>query len=457
MAMTPPPIDADLLAAYRDGRSADAFAALVGRHAGWVHAAARRRVGGDEHLAHDVAQAVFVLLAERPDQVRDPARLGGWLLRTTEFAARHAVRGEARRRRRERAVAAGRPEAAPVADDDALARLAAVESAVESAVGRLAEADRTLVVARFYRGRSLAEVGADLGISADAARKRLDRALGRLRDRLATAGHPAASAAPLLAGLFAMNGPATKITYPPGVPNRSAAGPRTASIVKGVNRMNRITRWNRIVLASAASLVLAASAAGVLLASGGSPTTGPTVPNVDVATPPAAAASRTVSTLTYSIVVSQDHQTLSAVSKLGDTIAKVKVGRSRATGNVFDPFTIDNVIAGDDVAVYHDRTKVLAYSTATSSWADASEAVPRQSGVTDTSIETPVIAGHVAAFAVPGAIYAYSGGTGRWERLAIGAERSPDWHVEPNSVMATDAQGKIHYFQPRVGLWTEGL
>ena len=101
--------DAELLAQYANDRSPDAFTALVSRHAGWVHSLARRMVL-DPHLAHDVAQAVFLLLAERARTIRDGSRLAAWLLRATNFAANHAVRDESRRRRREHVAAAARPE-----------------------------------------------------------------------------------------------------------------------------------------------------------------------------------------------------------------------------------------------------------------------------------------------------------------------------------------------------------
>lgn len=58
--------DEQLLRRYADDGDPAAFGELVGRHIGFVYAAARRQVGGDAHLAEDVAQAVFILLARRP-------------------------------------------------------------------------------------------------------------------------------------------------------------------------------------------------------------------------------------------------------------------------------------------------------------------------------------------------------------------------------------------------------
>jgi hypothetical protein len=59
------PDDRELVRGYVLARSEEAFAALVRRHLGLVYNVALRKVGGDTHLAEDVAQRVFVALAEK--------------------------------------------------------------------------------------------------------------------------------------------------------------------------------------------------------------------------------------------------------------------------------------------------------------------------------------------------------------------------------------------------------
>ena len=98
--------------------SQQAFAELVARHANWVYCAARRRVG-DAHLAEDVTQAVFILLAQKAWKIGPEAAIGPWLLETTRHVSMHALRARERRMRHERAAAGREIEvAAPDAEVD---------------------------------------------------------------------------------------------------------------------------------------------------------------------------------------------------------------------------------------------------------------------------------------------------------------------------------------------------
>src|SRR5208283_208247 len=92
--------DWQLLQAYAKNRSEAAFAELVRLHLNWVYSVALRHVG-DPHLAEDVVQSVFVLLARKARDLRPGTLLGGWLFRTTRHVASHAVRAEQRRKTRE--------------------------------------------------------------------------------------------------------------------------------------------------------------------------------------------------------------------------------------------------------------------------------------------------------------------------------------------------------------------
>src|SRR5918992_832690 len=96
--------DSGLLRRYAASRDGAAFALLARRHLDLVYAAAVRRVG-DRHLAEDVTQAVFVILARKPKSAARSPSLGAWLLTTVRYAAANALRIERRRRRHEAAAA----------------------------------------------------------------------------------------------------------------------------------------------------------------------------------------------------------------------------------------------------------------------------------------------------------------------------------------------------------------
>src|SRR5262245_48204416 len=96
--------DLELIRSYATTGSEEAFAEVTRRHLGLVYSAALRQVG-DVHLAQEVTQAVFVILARKAGSLRDGTVLAGWLFRTTRFAAARAVRAERRRQRREQEAA----------------------------------------------------------------------------------------------------------------------------------------------------------------------------------------------------------------------------------------------------------------------------------------------------------------------------------------------------------------
>src|SRR5437870_10978912 len=90
--------DGELLRAYADSRSEEAFGELVRRHLNLVYSAALRRVNGDAHLAQDVTQSVFTDLARKAASLSHRPVLTGWLYTSAHFAAGKAVRAEGRRR-----------------------------------------------------------------------------------------------------------------------------------------------------------------------------------------------------------------------------------------------------------------------------------------------------------------------------------------------------------------------
>jgi RNA polymerase sigma factor (sigma-70 family) len=165
--------DRELLREYAERRSQEAFRQLVYRHLPMVYSAARRLVR-DPHLAEDVAQGVFTTLAQKAESLGPPQVVGGWLYNTTRHLALHAVRAEHRRREREQTAAA--MQILDLAPDDPR-----IAEHLEPAMAELEPADRDALVLRYLENRSLRDVGAELGLSEDAARMKVNRALERLR------------------------------------------------------------------------------------------------------------------------------------------------------------------------------------------------------------------------------------------------------------------------------------
>jgi len=88
--------DLALLRDYARNNSEDAFAALVSRHVNLVYSVALRQVR-DAHLAGEITQAVFIILARKAAHLGPKTALAGWLFQTTRFAACNALKLERRR------------------------------------------------------------------------------------------------------------------------------------------------------------------------------------------------------------------------------------------------------------------------------------------------------------------------------------------------------------------------
>src|SRR5688572_8802436 len=93
--------DAELLRQYARSRSEAAFAELVRRHVGLVYGSALRQVR-EPHLAEDVTQQVFVVLARKAADLGSEMVLGAWLLGVAKNESRNLLKRLARRARLER-------------------------------------------------------------------------------------------------------------------------------------------------------------------------------------------------------------------------------------------------------------------------------------------------------------------------------------------------------------------
>ncbi len=187
--MTP---DCELLRRYAENGSEEAFAEVVRRHLNLVYSAALRQVNGNVHLAQDVAQSVFTDLARKAGPLSRRAVLTGWLYTSVHFAAAKAVRSEQRRTTHEREASTMREllqDPTPAPD------WAQLRPVLDAAMHELKDADREALLLRYFENQQFAVVGARLGLSENAARMRVDRALEKLRAMLNRRGIATAAAA----------------------------------------------------------------------------------------------------------------------------------------------------------------------------------------------------------------------------------------------------------------------
>jgi RNA polymerase sigma factor (sigma-70 family) len=177
--------DSILLRRFVEDHAEEAFTELVQQYFPMVHATALRRVGGDAHLAQDVAQTVFIALARKASSLQGHVSLAGWLYIGTHRATAEIVRREQRRKQRE--TSAQFMNLASTSDDPPVDPTA-LRPLLDDALVELKSDDREAVVLRFFAQRSFAEIGDALRITEEAARKRVHRALDQRQATLSRRG-----------------------------------------------------------------------------------------------------------------------------------------------------------------------------------------------------------------------------------------------------------------------------
>ena len=96
--------DTALLTRYVETGCQDSFEEIVSRHSGWIYSLSLRAVR-DKHLAEDVTQAVFIILAKKAGSIHPDTPLSGWLFKTSRFAVSDAIKRRVRMQRRENRAA----------------------------------------------------------------------------------------------------------------------------------------------------------------------------------------------------------------------------------------------------------------------------------------------------------------------------------------------------------------
>jgi RNA polymerase sigma factor (sigma-70 family) len=240
--------DMTLVREFATNHSEAAFAALVDRHLGLVHAAALRQAD-DPHLARDISQAVFITLARKASSLGPKTILSAWLYRTTRYAAADALK--TRRRRQAREQKAYMQSTLNQPNADTWAQLA---PHLDAAMAELGETDRAALVLRFFEKKSAGEIADAMRLTEAAAQKRVARALDKLRAIFAQRGLTLTVAA--IASAVTAN---SVSAAPVGLPVIVKTASLTATSVATFTLFNLMTLSN-LKLAACALAVVGATA-----------------------------------------------------------------------------------------------------------------------------------------------------------------------------------------------------
>ncbi len=160
------------MAAYRDGRDRAAFAALVDRYLDPA-VAVGRQILADAAAAEDAAQEAFMRLLGSADRFRDDKTFSNWFYTILRNVCVDMIRKNARRKKHTAAYAHIVDTASEPPESDA--------PEIDRYLSRLPVDLRSVLVLRIVEDMRFADIAAVLGISEEAAKKRAQRALRRLR------------------------------------------------------------------------------------------------------------------------------------------------------------------------------------------------------------------------------------------------------------------------------------
>jgi RNA polymerase sigma-70 factor (ECF subfamily) len=155
---------------------AQAVRQLYERYAPRVYAVVRR-IAGEDDLAQDYAQEAWIRAIRALPTFRGDSRFSTWLHRIAVNAALQALRRSSTRRKRE----APMPDSVPVGPR---VRDSLLETRLETALDRLPEGMRQVLILHDVEGYTHEEIGETLGVTSGTSKSQLFKARAKMRAML---------------------------------------------------------------------------------------------------------------------------------------------------------------------------------------------------------------------------------------------------------------------------------
>ncbi len=249
--------DMDLVRQYARGKSEEAFATLVSRHINLVYSVALRQAR-DPHLAEEITQSVFIILARKAGSLTSKTVVSGWLYRTARYVSAKALTMQRRRQHREQEAymrsQLNEPESNAWME---------IEPLLDTAMAQLGEKDHNAMVLRYFEGRNFKDISTALGTSEAGAKMRVNRALEKLRTFFTKRGLTLTTAA-IAAAISTNSIQAAPIGLATSVTVAAAKGTTvTASTLTLIETTLKFMAWTKLktaILIGAVAIVAAGTA-----------------------------------------------------------------------------------------------------------------------------------------------------------------------------------------------------